>query len=73
LRSGPLTSATYDPAGFELSFAFPGGRLIAHPLRQSTDQPRAAALAWTDRWELQHEGQRIYADMDERTLIAGPF
>lgn len=73
LRSGPLTSATYDPEGFELSFAFPAGTFIAHPLRRSSGEPREAALTWTDRWELQHEGQRIYADMDDRTPIAGPF
>lgn len=35
LRSGPLTSPTYESSGFELQFVFPGGALVVHPLRQS--------------------------------------
>jgi hypothetical protein len=46
---------------------------VAYPLRQSNGGPREPALTWTERGELQHDGHRIYADMDERTLIAGPF
>jgi hypothetical protein len=65
LRSGAVTTAAYEPARFELQLTFPGGTWII--------QPGAAALAWSERWELQHDGQRIHPDVDECALIAGPF